>query len=66
MPYSYNTVIVKYFQEPCSHKKNRARRQANMESPAVVEVFSGLYVNEADSPDNDEVTSEKVSTITKI
>ncbi|XP_072937826.1 cuticlin-4 isoform X2 [Epargyreus clarus] len=45
--------------EPCSHKKNRVRRQANMESPAIVEVFSGLYVNEADSPDNDEVTSEK-------
>ncbi|XP_032525246.1 cuticlin-4 [Danaus plexippus] len=42
--------------EPCSHKR-RVRRQSD-ESPATVEVFSGLYVNEADSPDND-VTSEK-------
>ncbi|XP_046974868.1 uncharacterized protein LOC124541087 [Vanessa cardui] len=45
--------------EPCSHKKNRVRRQSDEGSPATVEVFSGLYVNEADSPDNDEVTSEK-------
>lgn len=44
--------------EPCSHKK-RARRQADEGQPATVEVFSGLYVNEADSPDADEVTSTK-------
>ncbi|XP_050669243.1 cuticlin-4 isoform X1 [Leptidea sinapis] len=43
--------------EPCSHK--RVRRQLDEGSPATVEVFSGLYVNEADSLDNDEVTSEK-------
>lgn len=49
------------FQEPCTHK-NRVRRQSDEEgSPATVEVFSGLYVNEADSPDNDDVTSEKVT-----
>ncbi|XP_063370888.1 cuticlin-4 [Cydia amplana] len=42
--------------EPCSHKR-RVRRQEEG-SPATVEVFSGLYVNEQDSLDN-EVTSEK-------
>ncbi|XP_013183505.2 uncharacterized protein LOC106129482 [Amyelois transitella] len=46
--------------EPCAHKQRvRTRRQSEEGSPATVEVFSGLYVNEADSPDNDEVTSEK-------
>ncbi|KAM3955978.1 zona pellucida domain-containing protein piopio [Aphomia sociella] len=45
--------------EPCAHKNNRIRRQSEEGSPATVEVFSGLYVNEADSPDNDEVTREK-------
>ncbi|XP_059062497.1 uncharacterized protein LOC131855269 [Achroia grisella] len=45
--------------EPCAHKNNRVRRQSDEGSPATVEVFSGLYVNEADSLDNDEVTSEK-------
>ncbi|KAI8441487.1 hypothetical protein MSG28_015076 [Choristoneura fumiferana] len=43
-------------QEPCSHKRRVRRQEA---TPATVEVFSGLYVNEQDSPDNDEVTSEK-------
>ncbi|CAG9135992.1 unnamed protein product [Plutella xylostella] len=43
---------------PCSHKA-RMRRQAEEGSPATVEVFSGLYVNEADSPDADDVTSER-------
>ncbi|XP_047038231.1 cuticlin-4 isoform X2 [Helicoverpa zea] len=43
--------------EPCSHKR-RVRRD-DEGSPATVELFKGLYVNEADSPDNDEVTSEK-------
>ncbi|XP_073964930.1 zona pellucida domain-containing protein piopio [Choristoneura fumiferana] len=42
--------------EPCSHKRRVRRQEA---TPATVEVFSGLYVNEQDSPDNDEVTSEK-------
>ncbi|XP_041981626.1 uncharacterized protein LOC121735022 [Aricia agestis] len=46
--------------EPCSHKKKRTRRQSDEGSPATVEVFSGLYVNEADSIDAlDDVTSEK-------
>ncbi|CAH4029534.1 cuticlin-4 [Pieris brassicae] len=44
--------------EPCSHKK-RVRRDTEEGSPATVEVFSGLYVNEADSLDNDDVVSEK-------
>ncbi|KAH9634716.1 hypothetical protein HF086_015589 [Spodoptera exigua] len=43
--------------EPCAHKR-RVRRE-DEGSPATVELFKGLYVNEADSPDNDEVTSEK-------
>ncbi|KAJ8707141.1 hypothetical protein PYW08_011275 [Mythimna loreyi] len=43
--------------EPCTHKR-RVRRD-DEGSPATVELFKGLYVNEADSPDNDEVTSEK-------
>ncbi|XP_038217635.1 uncharacterized protein LOC119836396 [Zerene cesonia] len=43
--------------EPCSHK--RSRRDTGEGAPATVEVFSGLYVNEADSPDNDDVVSEK-------
>lgn len=47
-------------QEPCAHKKGkRLRRQSDEGEPATIEVFSGLYVNEADSPENDEVTSEK-------
>lgn len=46
--------------EPCSHKSSRSKRDADDEgSPAMVEVFSGLYVNEMDSPENDDVTSEK-------
>ncbi|KAJ2938170.1 hypothetical protein O0L34_g18510 [Tuta absoluta] len=45
--------------EPCTHKLNRVRRQSDEGSPAKVEVFSGLYVNEADSPDNEDVVSEK-------
>lgn len=44
--------------EPCSHKRRRVRRE-DEGSPATVEVFKGLYVNEPDSPDNDEVISEK-------
>ncbi|XP_026316294.1 uncharacterized protein LOC113227558 [Hyposmocoma kahamanoa] len=44
--------------EPCAHKHKRLRRQAE-ESPAKVEVFTGLYVNEADSVENEDVTSEK-------
>lgn len=44
--------------EPCSHKRHRVRRE-DEGSPATVEVFKGLYVNEPDSPDNDEVISEK-------
>ncbi|XP_045508218.1 uncharacterized protein LOC123704017 [Colias croceus] len=43
--------------EPCSHK--RTRRDTSEGAPATVEVFSGLYVNEADSPDIDDVVSEK-------
>ncbi|KAF9824817.1 hypothetical protein SFRURICE_019864 [Spodoptera frugiperda] len=42
--------------EPCSHKR-RVRRD-DEGSPATVELFKGLYVNEADSPDNDEKEDE--------
>ncbi|XP_037301630.1 uncharacterized protein LOC115440267 [Manduca sexta] len=47
--------------EPCTVKSNRVRRDTDDDegSPATVELFSGLYVNEVDSPDNDEVISEK-------
>ncbi|CAK1593297.1 unnamed protein product [Parnassius mnemosyne] len=46
--------------QPCAHKKgNRLRRQSDDGEPATVEVFSGLYVNELDSPENDDVISEK-------
>ncbi|XP_037301215.1 uncharacterized protein LOC119191413, partial [Manduca sexta] len=47
--------------EPCTVKANRVRRDTDDDegSPATVELFSGLYVNEVDSPDNDEVISEK-------
>ncbi|XP_034838633.1 uncharacterized protein pio [Maniola hyperantus] len=45
--------------EPCTHKKNRVRRESDDGAPATVEVFSGLWVNEADSPEADDVTSEK-------
>lgn len=47
--------------EPCSGKK-RVRRQTSDDegSPATIEVFSGLYVNEVtDLPESDEVSKEK-------
>ncbi|XP_037871362.1 uncharacterized protein LOC101735576 [Bombyx mori] len=45
--------------EPCKIKE-RSRRDTDDEgSPATVELFSGLYVNEPDSLDNDDVISEK-------
>ncbi|KOB79467.1 Cuticlin-1 [Operophtera brumata] len=37
---------------PCTHKP-RARRDTDEGSPATVEVFSGLFVNEADSLENE-------------
>lgn len=46
--------------------KKRERRQVDKddeeEAPATIEVFSGLYVNEATDlpPDTDSVTKEKV------
>ncbi|XP_028173263.1 cuticlin-1 [Ostrinia furnacalis] len=43
----------------CADKSRRPRRDLDEGSPATVEVFTGLYVNEADSLESDEVTSEK-------
>ncbi|KAL4712216.1 hypothetical protein ACJJTC_011077 [Scirpophaga incertulas] len=63
-PSVYYTCGVKLcknscFRKSCTDKSNRLRRDLDEGSPATVEVFTGLYVNEADSPENDEVTSEK-------
>lgn len=60
----FSNTRLKHFQEPCSHKR-RVRRD-DEGSPATVEVFKGLYVNEPDSPDGDEVTSEKVILFMKL
>ncbi|KAL0809693.1 hypothetical protein ABMA28_011210 [Loxostege sticticalis] len=62
-PSVYYTCGVKLckkscYRKSCADKSSRSRRDLD-ETPATVEVFTGLYVNEADSLESDEVTSEK-------
>ncbi|RVE40482.1 hypothetical protein evm_014868, partial [Chilo suppressalis] len=47
------------FRRSCTDGGKRLRRDLDEGSPATVEVFTGLYVNEADSLESDEVVSEK-------
>lgn len=63
-PSVYYTCGVKLcknacFHKSCNDKSKRLRRDLDEGSPATVEVFTGLYVNEADSLESDEVVSEK-------